>query len=111
MSDWQRELHEITGALGSRARRLFGAIERAVDRDPYHAVGYRGYGTRERVLVLGRVVQNERIAPADPAHSDWRNLVAMLRRLEADPLPFARVRAQLNGATRSGHGAPAPGAA
>jgi len=100
MSDWERELREFAGALGLRARRLFGAIERAVDRDPYHAVGYRGYGTRERVLVLGRVMQNERIAPADAAHSDWRNLVAMLHRLEADPLPFARVRAQLHGASR-----------
>jgi phosphatidate phosphatase APP1 len=64
-----------------------------VDRDPYGVVPYRGYASRDRVLVLGRVLEHEGIAPARPEQARWRNLLHALRRLESDPLPFARVRA------------------
>jgi phosphatidate phosphatase APP1 len=66
-----------------------------VDRDPYYIAGYRGYGRPGRVLVLARVLQDESLAAADAGHSKARNLLAMLRRLESDPLPFAKVRARL----------------
>jgi phosphatidate phosphatase APP1 len=70
-------------------------IERRVDADPYCIVGYRGYGTAERALVLGRVLQDEGHLPPDPSHSGLRNLLDAIKRLESDPLPFARVRVQL----------------
>jgi phosphatidate phosphatase APP1 len=41
------------------------------------------------------VLQNERLLPAASGDSKLRNLVAMLKRLESDPLPVARVRAHL----------------
>jgi phosphatidate phosphatase APP1 len=44
--------------------------------------------------VLGRVLQDEGVRAPDAAQSRWRNLVASLRRIESDPLPFARVRAR-----------------
>ncbi|MBA3258739.1 MAG: DUF2183 domain-containing protein [Gemmatimonadales bacterium] len=69
-----------------------------MDRDPYGIVGYRGYAAADRALVLGRVLQEQGIAPADLAHGRWRNLLHALRRLESDPLPFARVRATAAGA-------------
>ncbi len=68
-----------------------------MDRDPYGIIGYRGYAAADRALVLGRVLQEQGIAPADPAHGRWRNLVHALKRLESDPLPFARVRATAAG--------------
>jgi len=71
-----------------------------VDRDPYHIAGYRGYGRDGRVLVLARVLQDESLAPADAGHSKARNLLAMLKRLESDPLPFAKVRARLRDGDR-----------
>jgi phosphatidate phosphatase APP1 len=89
------DLRALVGELASQAWRAAGKIEQAIDRDPYHVVGYRGYGTAERVLVLGRVLQNEGIARADPAQSRWRNLLHALKRFESDPLPFARVRARI----------------
>jgi phosphatidate phosphatase APP1 len=70
-------------------------LERLVDQDPYHIVGYRGYGTRNRALLLGRVLENEALALPDPAHSKLHNLLAMLKRIESDPLPHARVRVRL----------------
>lgn len=88
-------IREFAAELGARVRRAGNALERLVDRDPYHVTGYRGYATPSRVLVLARALQHEGIPPAEPGHSDWRNLVHALKRLEADPLPFARVRVRI----------------
>ena len=102
LTDRPDELRELTGAIASalgRTVRLAGnRLERLVDRDPYHVAPYRGYGTARRVLVQGRVLEDEGLQPADPARSDWRNLLDALRRLESDPLPHARLRAHAGGA-------------
>jgi len=68
--------------------------------EPYQVVGYHGYGTATRALVLGRVLQDEGIAPAEPTHGLWRNLVSMYQRIESDPLPGARVQLRLAGVER-----------
>jgi phosphatidate phosphatase APP1 len=95
MPDWRQELRDLTRDLGGHARRVVRAIDRTVDRDPYHVAGYRGYGSRWRALVLGRVLQDEGIAKADPDHKRWQNLLNTLRRLESDPMPHAKVRARI----------------
>jgi phosphatidate phosphatase APP1 len=95
MSNWRDDLLGIFGELAWQARRTAGAIGRAIDRDPIQIVGYRGYGTANRSLVLGRVLQDEGIGAPQAAQSRWRNLVSSLRRIESDPLPFARVRARI----------------
>ncbi|MBA3497453.1 MAG: DUF2183 domain-containing protein [Gemmatimonadales bacterium] len=100
MPEWTHELGELAAGMVDRLRRAGNRLERLIDRDPYHIVGYRGYGSGTRVLVHGRVLEDEGIRPADPAHSDWRNLMDALRRLESDPLPFARVRASIGRSTR-----------
>jgi phosphatidate phosphatase APP1 len=64
-------------------------------RDPIQVVPYLGYGTPERVTVRGRVIEEERIAAADAAHSRWANLLASIRRLESDEIPGAQVRVRL----------------
>jgi phosphatidate phosphatase APP1 len=97
---WRDELRELAASLESRIRHGADALERLVDRDPYHIAGYRGYGRAGRVLVLARVLQDESLAPADVGHSKARNLLAMLKRLESDPLPFAKVRARLQDGDR-----------
>ena len=100
MAGWREELRDLAASLGSRLKRGADSLERLVDRDPYHVFGYRGYGRPGRVLLLGRVLQQEGLPLPDPDHSRARNLVAMLKRLESDPLPHARVRARLAGGDR-----------
>jgi phosphatidate phosphatase APP1 len=95
--DWHRELRELAEALGSQVRRGANAVERLVDQDPYHIVGYRGYSAGNQALLLGRVLENEALALPDPAHSKLHNFMAMLKRIESDPLPHARVRVRLSG--------------
>ena len=101
LTDRSDELRDLTGAiasaLGRTVRRAGNRLERLVDQDPYHVAPYRGYGTMRRVLVQGRVLEDEGLQPADPARSDWRNLLDALRRLESDPLPHARLRAHAGG--------------
>lgn len=72
-------------------RRLFGAA------DPHHVVGYRGYGTANRLLVLGRALEDEGHVAADATHSRWRNFREALKRFAADPVPHASVTATLGG--------------
>ncbi len=55
---------------------------------------YRGHGSTGRLYVHGRVLESETIAPAAEADSTWTNLLNTWRRLESDPLPFARVMAR-----------------
>jgi phosphatidate phosphatase APP1 len=93
--DWRNELRDLASALGRRARLAADRIERRIDTDPYCIVGYRGYGTADRLLVLGRVLEDEGHLPPDPSHSALRNLMDAIKRLESDPLSFARVRAQI----------------
>src|SRR5215213_3124333 len=92
--DWQADLRGLAASLRSRLKEGVDALERLVDRDPFHIGAYRGYGGNGRVLMLGRVLQNEGLAQAEPSHSKLRNLLAMLKRLESDPQPHARVRVQ-----------------
>jgi phosphatidate phosphatase APP1 len=86
--------------LGALASELAGDARRAVDRalgktGAYRAIGYRGYATTDRALLLGRVLEHTRIASAVASQARWRNLLAMVQRIDADPLPFANVRARL----------------
>jgi phosphatidate phosphatase APP1 len=97
MAHWRDDLIGLFGELAWQARRTAGSIARVIDRDPVQIVGYRGFGTAERLLVLGRVLQDEGVRAPSAEQSRWRNFIASLRRIESDPLPFARVRAQLAG--------------
>jgi phosphatidate phosphatase APP1 len=88
-----RDLSRIASELADDAHR---AVDRALGKTgAYRAIGYRGYGTADRALLLGRVLEHTRIATADAKHGRWRNLLATIQRIDADPLPFATVRALL----------------
>ena len=90
-------MQELAASLATHLRRGANAVERLVDRDPYHVAAYRGYGTPGRILVLGRVLEDEGLTAPDVRHGKTRNLLAMLKRLESDPLPGAHVRVSLPG--------------
>ena len=92
MSSW-RDLSAFASELAGDAKR---AYDKALGKTgAYRVVGYRGYGTTDRALVLGRVLEHTRIASAEASHGRWRNLLAMLQRIDSDPLPFAKVRARI----------------
>jgi phosphatidate phosphatase APP1 len=55
---------------------------------------YRGYGNRERIVLPGRVLEDEGIRPAQPGQRRWRNLATFLKLIESDEVPYARLRAR-----------------
>lgn len=61
---------------------------------------YRGYGTSGRVVLQGRVLEDEGFVDADPRAGRSRNLVEFLKRIESDEVPFARVRARIGKAVQ-----------
>ncbi|HSA89873.1 MAG TPA: phosphatase domain-containing protein [Burkholderiales bacterium] len=63
---------------------------------------YLGYGTRERLIVSGRVLEDEGFTPAADADGRWRNLVRFWKRLESDEVPGARLRARALGRETEG---------
>ena len=66
-------------------------------RDPLTIHAYAGYGTRERVWIRGRVLDDEGLRRADPHAGAWRNLRDAWRRFETDERGGLRVRAALAG--------------
>ena len=68
-------------------------------RDPVIILPYLGYGTRERLTLAGRVLQDEGFRPTRDADRRWRNLVAFFKRMESDEVPGARVQASCGRST------------
>jgi phosphatidate phosphatase APP1 len=65
----------------------------------HEIVAYRGFAGATRALVQGRVQEAKDIPPATATDSIWRNLVSTFKRVDADPLPYARVHVTLGGTT------------
>jgi phosphatidate phosphatase APP1 len=89
------------------AARMARSVERRVDevRGRIHARGarqvvpYRGFGTQREVYATGRVLANSPPGPVAGTETWWRNAATMLRHLESDEIPGARVRLELGGVT------------
>lgn len=71
-----------------------------VGNDKYQIVPYRSYGTTTRVLVHGRVLECESVAPATEKDSLRANLLNTLKRIASDPIAGARVRLTIGTETR-----------
>jgi phosphatidate phosphatase APP1 len=85
------EIRRVGSSARFRIRRGLGLM-RAVG-----VTSYVGYGTDDRYLVLGRVVEDLGLLPAHREHSKRQNFAAMLRRFTAASIPHACVRVTLRG--------------
>lgn len=97
-------MSENTGKdIGSQVLRVFSDVRRKLEdiadlsgfdvgNDPYLIVPFRGYGTPNRILVHGRVLECESIAAAAPTDTLRANLFNTLKRIESDPVGGARLR-------------------
>jgi phosphatidate phosphatase APP1 len=94
-SSWRERLGRIAAEVKAEVERAGKSIGIGDDDRPYEITPYRGYGTRTRVLVHGRVIEARSIAAATEADSLWRNFVNTYKRIDSDPLPRARVHVRL----------------
>jgi phosphatidate phosphatase APP1 len=94
-SGWRARLGRIAAEVKAEVERAGKSIGIGDDDRPYEITPYRGYGTRSRMLVHGRVIEKRDIAAASDTDSLWRNLVNTYKRIDSDPLPHARVQVRL----------------
>jgi phosphatidate phosphatase APP1 len=67
---------------------------------PVKVVPYRGCGTRRRVYMKGRVLEERGVGPPTDNDSLWENLVNMYKRMNSYEIPHARVRVRVAGLDR-----------
>lgn len=82
-------------AVGSAAR---DALLDALPRRPKCLTLYAGFGANGRVMIFGRALHDDALPEALPTDTPWKNLVAMLRRADADAIPHAVVRVRAGSA-------------
>ena len=92
---FSRFLRDVFNA-GAAARDV---IASRVPRAPLGLVLYDGFGARGRLLVHGRALRDEGLSTSNPDDPRWRNLMATVRRADADPIPHAGVRVRAGATT------------
>lgn len=75
-------------SLRPRARRARAAV----------ILPYRGYGNARKLILPGRVLQDDGIGPANARDRRLHNLRVFFKLIESDEVPYARVRVTFGGA-------------
>ncbi|HET7539945.1 MAG TPA: phosphatase domain-containing protein [Polyangiaceae bacterium] len=98
----------------ARVVRFLARIELLIDRvvwglrqrfgrlGPLQIVSYRGFGTKERVVLRGRVLEASVLERSLPADSTFRSFRRMLRRFLSRELPEATLNARLGANSQVG---------
>lgn len=81
----------LSDSLRSRLRKITGF------NYPLMIMPYLGYGTPDKLLLSGRVLEDEGFIPAGDRDNTWQNLVNIYRRFETDEVAGARIRALFQG--------------
>jgi phosphatidate phosphatase APP1 len=78
--------------------RFKGRLAERFDRDdPLQILPYRGYGTPDRLLLQGRVLQDEPLGASTGDDTLWTNLGNTWKRFESDEVAGVAVRASCGG--------------
>jgi phosphatidate phosphatase APP1 len=78
-------------------------FRRGVDSASPTIALYDGFGADGRALIQGRVLANRMLRDSSPHHSAWENAVALIQRVDADPLPRAVVRVTVGDSSHDFH--------
>jgi phosphatidate phosphatase APP1 len=60
-------------------------------------ITYRGFGTGDRVTVLGRVIESRAISLPNPNDTRWQNIMRVLRNFYTQEVPHSEVELRLGG--------------
>ncbi|MGB0387015.1 MAG: App1 family protein [Ardenticatenaceae bacterium] len=100
MTQWKKLITKVThrteGKFDSLRKGLGERLGRD-DGDGFQIMPYHGYGTRERLYLKGRVLEDEGISPAKADDSTLRNLVNTYKRFESDEIAGALVKWRFEG--------------
>ncbi|HVR99721.1 MAG TPA: phosphatase domain-containing protein [Thermoanaerobaculia bacterium] len=98
MGERRHDLLRLVSSVEDRIDRVKQRLGERFDRDdPIQILPYRGFGTRERLLLQGRVLQDEPVGASDKGDTLWENLGNTWKRFESDEVPHVPVRARFGG--------------
>ena len=101
MVDWQRRIAPVVRSIEKRYDALKYRLYYALGGPgPIRIQPYRGYGTREKLYLSGRVLEERGIEPPSETDSSWDNLMNMLKRLDSREIPHARLVARFQDVER-----------
>lgn len=102
MMDWQRRIAPIVRAVERRydawKYRLYYALG---GPGPIKIQPYRGFGTPEKLYLMGRVLEERGITSPRKTDNWWDNLANMAKRLQSREVPHAQMLARFQAAERS----------
>ncbi len=94
----RQALSTLSAAIDLRIDRARSGIQRRVGRRPPFALAaYPGFGNVNRLVFIGRALEDRGVRPAGAGDSRFRNLVNIYRRMHAGDLPRARVQVEFKG--------------
>jgi len=95
MSKWKSKIQRLVGEIDDVSDNLRAKLRRISDFDEdLTIVPYLGYGTADRFLLSGRVLEDKGAIASSGEDSRWENLQNMYRRFATDEISGARVRAR-----------------
>jgi phosphatidate phosphatase APP1 len=99
-NDWQRQVAPVVRAVEKRYDALKYRLYYLLGGPgPIKIFPYRGYGTRHKMYLQGRVLEERGITPPSDTDSWWDNLVNMIKRIRSREVPHARLTARFQDAT------------
>ncbi|HXT16379.1 MAG TPA: phosphatase domain-containing protein [Gemmatimonadaceae bacterium] len=97
---WRDRLGDLAGEVFNEAERLGLRILAGSGPQPYEIQAYRGFGTHQRMLVQGRVLESRDIGPSRDSDSAIGNLINTYKRIGSAGVPRARVRVTFDDVVR-----------
>jgi phosphatidate phosphatase APP1 len=95
MSNWKLKIQNLVGEIDDFSDNLRARLRRIGDFDEdLTIVPYLGYGTAEKFLLRGRLLEDKGAIAASDADSRWDNLRNMYRRFATDEIAGGRVLAR-----------------
>lgn len=89
----------LARGAGQLAAGALRRLRQAGSERPLMVLPYLGFGNANKLWIKGRVLDEASFREQTGQDSSWSNLVALYRRLEADEVAGARVRAHFDGRT------------
>jgi phosphatidate phosphatase APP1 len=98
LNNWKMRAQSLVGRMDDLSDSLRSRLRKRTGYNyPLIIIPYIGYGTPEKLLLSGRVLEDEGFIPPGETDNVWQNLVNMYRRFETDEVPGARIRAVFQG--------------
>lgn len=98
MADWKTLFNKYSSIVEVQFDQLFFDLRRRLKLNaPIQIVTYRSYGTKNRLYIKGRLLEDKSIAKSTDKDTILNNLVNMYKRFESNEIPFARLRLNFDG--------------